>query len=228
MFISQQEQQQHLKRLHPSMSCHVCSTMDYENPTDNMCRNMLPQYKAPSLRQSNLAHTGFHSNPMMIYPSSTPTTTTETNPTSDYNTLIPSSPEALVSSAQNYPMSQFDDSSSVQLESPTTTQSSLLQNPPHHDYNNSLSLGHNDDTKLVNSSTNTSHNQQQAQSKQQNSLLPVRRGPYPHVQFRPPPPLNYIRSRPCVEDENYCSIVSVVRIEFLSDNIVSRFWALER
>lgn len=230
MLISQQQQLQQLQQLHHSMSCYVCSTMDYENPADNLCRVMKHHHRSPSglHNQPNLAHTGFHSNPMVNYPTQTTTATSLTSSASNYNTILPSSPEALVSSAQHYPMSQYDDSSSiVQLEAPSTS-SSLFQNSPLQNYNNNLSHGHNDDTQLVNPSTNSTLNQQQVQAQQQNSLLPVHHGPYPQVQHRVPPPGNYIRSRPCLEDENFCSIVSVVRIEFINDNLVSRFWAMER
>lgn len=41
-------------------------------------------------------------------------------------------------------------------------------------------------------------------------------------------PDGFIRTRPCFEDENFCSIVSVVRIEFANDNLIARFWAMER
>lgn len=39
---------------------------------------------------------------------------------------------------------------------------------------------------------------------------------------------NSIRIRPCLEDENFCSIISVVKLEFVQDNLYSKFWALER
>lgn len=52
-------------------------------------------------------------------------------------------------------------------------------------------------------------------------------GFYPHLHSRLQS-ANFIRSRPCAETENYCSIVSVVRIEFVNDTLFSKFWALER
>lgn len=38
----------------------------------------------------------------------------------------------------------------------------------------------------------------------------------------------FIKTRPCVDDENFCSVVSVVRIEYVNDTLTSKFWALER
>lgn len=230
ILMSQQQQLEQLQQLHHSMSCYVCSTMDYENPADNLCRVMKHHHRSPSglHNQPNMAHTGFLSNPMMNFPTQTTTPTSPTSPTSPTrNTMLPSSPEALVSSAQHSSMSPYDDSSSVQLET-SSTPSSLSRNLPLHNYNNNLSHEQTDDTQLVNPSTNLTLNQQQVHSQQKNSLLPVHHGPYPQVQHRVLPPGNYIRSRPCLEDENFCSIVSVVRIEFINDNLVSRFWAMER
>lgn len=37
-----------------------------------------------------------------------------------------------------------------------------------------------------------------------------------------------IRTRYCYSDENFCSVVSVVRIEYINNELQSRFWALER
>lgn len=39
---------------------------------------------------------------------------------------------------------------------------------------------------------------------------------------------NTIRVRPCMDDENFCSIVSIVRLEFVQENLYQKFWALER
>lgn len=39
---------------------------------------------------------------------------------------------------------------------------------------------------------------------------------------------NGIRTRYCYSDENFCSVVSVVRIEYINNELQSRFWALER
>lgn len=198
--------------------------MDYEDPADNLCRVMKNHHRSTSglLHQpSNLANVGYHSSPMMNYPTQTQATTTSTSTTirPTDNTMMPSNPESLVSPPL-VQQSPYDDSSSVQL-GVSSTQASLLQTSPLHNHNN-MSHGHYDDTQLVNSNTNATAQQQQ------NSTLPVHHGPFHQVQHRVQPPGNVIRTRPCLEDEHFCSIVSVVRIEFINDNLVSRFWAMER
>lgn len=53
------------------------------------------------------------------------------------------------------------------------------------------------------------------------------------VSFHPPKPAqlesnSLIRSRACVDDENFCSVVSVFRIEYINDTLTTKFWAMER
>ena len=49
----------------------------------------------------------------------------------------------------------------------------------------------------------------------------------PH-NFHSDMPTNSIKLRPCSESENFCSIISVVRLEFVQEHYYSKFWALDR
>lgn len=180
-------------RLHPTMSCFICSTMDYENPEDNLCRVMRPHHNSPSGSQQNshkLVNIGHHTTPMIGYAPTTTTTTTTT--TGLYANPIDDEEDRHLGSSS--PRSPIGDSTSDDGQSMTnsTGNSTLIQQRHQHQ-----------------SSIFTAHHGNQAQTR----LLP---------------PTGLVRTRPCLEDENFCSIVSIVRKEFVNGNVLSRFWAMER
>lgn len=210
--VATQQQQQQQSQFHRTMSCYVCSTMDYENPADNLCRVMRPHHHRSSsnmYQQTSSSH-HYHQTHQM-----TATTTT---------TIHPYSPETSSLAYTQTPaaLPLISGSSPLDVESSLDSVPSTTTITP--SYNVSDASTHFDDTQYANTTT-ASYQQQQA-----GSMTPVaHHGQHHHLtQHRLPPPNNFIRTRPCFEDENFCSIVSVVRIEFANDNLFSRFWAMER
>lgn len=151
------------------MSCYVCSTMDYENPADNLCRSLRHHQRgSPAIGGHNL---------MLESPFATPS---KPGPARDSATLTSAAPEPdLRPSSSQEELGQSGDQSSPNQTS-SNQSSSALARP----------------------FQNQAHRAQQA--------------------------TNYIRTRACSAEENFCSVVSIVRIEIVSDNLYSRFWAMER
>lgn len=132
---------------HHTMSCYACTTMDYENPHDNLCRDMRKflHHRSPAgLTTTTVGHQK-HSSTVSIGTSSTA-----------------AGPEAADSTSNG----------------------------------------------------TASHHQQRHGYFPQNRPLMSTGG--------------FIRKRACFEDENFCSIVSVVRLEFANDTLITKFWAMER
>lgn len=184
--------------------------MDYENPADNPCRFMPKQiHRAPLQAAVGLATS------MMNY---APTTTTTITPLGTTPSTSNSKTSSLIS-----PNSQTSSSNLMP---------SMSNTAPSHD------LGYyygDSSSELAPTSApafSQSHESAQSPNYSTTMMTPLRASslgfnanPYSH---RTPPPGNFIRTRTCLDDENFCSIVSVVRIEFLNDSLVSRFWAMER
>lgn len=138
------------------MSCYVCSTMDYENPQENLCRNLkyhprLSQqpagghYLAEGLTERQLPQAN-------LMPSTRDTSTS--GPEASGAAMVPSNGTKFLTSGQS---GSFFSMANQRASSNT-----------------------------------------------------------------------HVRTRPCLDDENFCSIVSIVKIEFSNDNISSKFWAMER
>lgn len=138
----------------PPMSCYVCSTMDYDNPTDNICR-MLKHHPRLS-QQTNGGH--YHSSGF---------------------------PDRQPSQANMMPSTRDRDTSASGRASLESSSGSA------------------------------------------NATSSPAEGYFPLASHRSASS-QYVRTRACLDDENFCSIVSIVRIEFSNDNISSRFWAMER
>lgn len=183
--------------------------MDYENPADNLCRYM-PKHlqRAPGAMQPTVGF-GSHVPSMMNYP----TTSTLAPPSTMIDTTTTSSAALTSSAMSSLPASSFETGSQ---------DSSYLQD------------SYNQDDVSATTSSFQSRNLTNMISR--SSTLPppllVRNNSivYQSGQYlqRNPTPGNFIRTRNCLADENFCSIVSVVRIEVMNDSLVSRFWAMER
>ena len=203
----QHQQQQHLHH-HPRMSCYVCSTMDYESSTDNICRTLKshdrsPNYQLNSHPQSNAGHLHFaHMSASPTTQTTTTTTTFTTEPSNQYDQSSLPSAGALVASSPGD--RSYQD---------TTTTSNYHTKNGQYDDTTSVNT-----TSLARMETSTAATTPVSSSYNQRRVVPSRT-----VMHN-----NDIRTRQCMEDENFCSIVSVVRIEFVQENFYPKFWALER
>lgn len=191
---------------HPTMSCFVCSTMDYDNPADNLCRIMRPHHQrsTPNLyQQTSSSH---------HYIQSTTTTTTTTTSTTTAATLNSDSFNA------NNPteLDSTHSSNSTISTGESSSNTSIGSGDQHGQYLNTTLAGK---TAAGGQATSTLS---PLVSTTSSSLAQQ------HHHIRQQPSGNYIRTRSCFDDENFCSIVSVVRIEFVNDNLISKFWAMER
>lgn len=205
--------------------------MDYENTADNLCRVMNPHHRSPTNPgfHQQLQTSGHHPTSMMYHAQTTTTTSTVastaaitsnaySSPMTD-GSLQANNHQNLMSPNGYKSSNHYDDESTLSTEHDTSTTESV--NYPAqatmnaNNNNNNMSHTEYDDSQSVNTSLvqhqSTAHH-----------------GYYPHNQHRNWPPTNYIRTRQCDEGENFCSIVSVVRIEFVNDSLLSRFWAMER
>ena len=150
----------------------------------------------------------------------TTTTTTTAATSSETNEFIDNDrgqlphTEALISSSGAY-----DESMSYPDTTPTSTSPSNFMSSSGHAADSSSYINH---PSKADAPYTTSTNMSQLATNQ--SQADRRRIPHNRAIV----PGSFIKTRHCQEDENFCSIVSVVRIEFVQDNLYSKFWALER
>jgi len=234
--VDLQQQQEHHHS--PRMSCFSCSTMDYESPTDNICRMLKQQNDISKGQLLRLAE--------KYKQISSPVTITEED-------LFPTKYQRQRQTnrdKQERPTGQQIGKQFIerQISSVTEDYSTVALAEAKIENGSTMSVGLGPTRRYVNSTTvstksaisETLDNEQSGASTfdsllatttttpttQSTATLPARR---PVVQNnRSILPNNSIRIRPCMEDENFCSIVSVVRLEFVQDNLYSKFWALER
>lgn len=219
----QVNQQQFPQQQYRSMSCYVCSTMDYENPSDNLCRVMKLSHRS---LPPNLHHQQTSSGHHYYSPTTTTTTTTATTSTT----------QAAMKTIDDF-SSPLEQSGSGGLASSRDGELELATTiTPSHNITDSTAAYLDANGQLMSNTTMPGHQyplqQDQQQQLQTTSLAPstAQHGHhYSHIipQYRTPPS-NFIRTRQCLDDENFCSIVSVVRLEFTNDNLYPKFWAMER
>lgn len=209
---------------HHIISCYACSTMDYENPNDNACRYMpKPVHRATSLPAAvTLGHAS--SSSMMNYSPSTTTPPMSTLSTSSSLT------QPQTSSTTS---SQASSSNSMPSEVAPTSWQDSAEAGYHHNGDSDATSGAGLSSRESAQSAKNSNNSNNSASmvtplRDSNALTYNTPSVYLPHRIQQPPPGNLIRTRTCLDDENFCSIVSVVRIEFSNDTLVSRFWAMER
>lgn len=202
----------------PPLSCYVCSTMDYENPDDNLCRAMKKN------QQQQTA--GYHPHSGMSYsqPADSPyiTSTTVSSSTHEAPTTDNKQPNVIKSAGADHSSPGYYD------EYATTTSATLLSSADHHNGHPQRQFNRNSSAAPVQSTSDnstaimhpSSHHGPTANQHHHYGYFPQGRAPAP--------PSDIIRTRPCLEGENFCSIVSIVRIEFVNENAKSIFWAMER
>lgn len=158
-------------------SCFVCSTMEYDDQENNLCRSIKPSVRMTAatnyggtMHQSRLSN--INSNLQYI----PPTASQNPNGVNDQQAVV-------VNSRDN------------ESSTPITNDPS---NGQYGDHGSSLSYLHESYTS------------------------------YNHDIVRNASLMEPIRTRYCHDDEHFCSVVSIVRIEFINDKLNTKFWALER
>lgn len=167
------------------MSCYVCSTIEFDNQSDNPCRHM----RMPAARA------GFPIRHQYLGQAPSSTTTTTTTTTSTVATVnAPISATTTTTTTTTNSVQGFEIGKNY----------SEIQQP--YQGQKGLSIYRNESISL--SSDMIKQQQQQSSELHSDDLS--------------------IRTRQCFDDENFCSIVSVVRVEFSNDSFKHKFWALER
>lgn len=201
----------------PPMSCYACSTMDYESSTENICRHLGNHIRSSASHpQTGAGH--------LHYPHQTPIMTTTTTTTTEANEFINNERSqlphtaALMSSTSGYDDSMSYSDTTTMTTATSTSLSNFMSNSDHPDDSKYADHPNKAQTPYKNSAIN-SNTTQMAPQPGDRRRIPQNRTIFPG---------GFIKTRQCLNDENFCSIVSVVRIEFVQDNIYSKFWALER
>lgn len=198
----QQQKQQKQGR----MSCYVCSTMDYESSTDNICRTLRTESGLNHPHSQSTGHFGHFGHHQPSTTTTTSTTTISTTETSDqYDQSRLAVTEALVASPG---------SNEAFYTGATSNQPFSKHSTRFNQHNDTANVN----TSLINFGSSTAPTTDNSSLYSQKRIIPQ----------RPVMPNYKIETRDCTDDENFCSIVSVVRIEFVQESFYPKFWALER